>query len=356
MLNGKSTHSIALYAREQPDWSAHVLSYLTCRGFSVVDLPPLSGVAQKLPDIVIATSFSDSQRIASILDSQPSPRPLVLLITNESLAETSYADMVLPPSANLIEHTLRLHYQNRHLQRQVTELKQRVQEQERLSDEITLLKNAIVRNVSHELKTPLLHVKSAVALIAEDVDNQELVRYAKNATGRLEAVVKNITQLGSSLDINPGPVIVRDAVDATRRDLARSWRHPDAQERVEFDIQPNLPPILADKQGLATVLHLLIDNALKFSTDKIQVSACRIRHVVEFCVVDHGIGIASDQMDSIFETFYQIDSSTTRQYGGTGVGLALVRLILDHHQTRPRVESEVGKGSKFSFVLPVVEI
>jgi len=356
MLNGKSTHSIALYAKEKPDWSAHVLDHLTGKGFSIVDLPPLSGVAQNLPDIVIATSCSDSQRIASILDSQPSPRPLVLLITDETLVETGYADLVLPPSASLIEHTLRLHYQNQHLQKEVAKLKQRVQEQKRLSDEITLLKNAIVRNVSHELKTPLLHVKSAVALIAEDVDNEDLVYYAKNATGRLEAVIKNITQLGSSLDINPGPVIVRDAVDATRRDLARSWRHPDAQERVEFDIQSDLPPILADKQGLATVLHLLIDNALKFSKGKIHVSVCRVRHFVEFCVVDQGIGIASDQMDSIFETFYQIDSSSTRQYGGTGVGLALVRLILDHHQTRPRVESEVGKGSKFSFVLPVVEL
>ena len=103
-----------------------------------------------------------------------------------------------------------------------------------------------------------------------------------------------------------------------------------------------------------TVIQLLLDNALKFSDDKIEVHAHLIDTEVEISVIDYGIGIDSKNIDSIFDSFYQIDPSSTRRYGGTGVGLALVKLLTEKHMSKIKVESEINKGSKFSFRLKVI--
>jgi signal transduction histidine kinase len=105
-------------------------------------------------------------------------------------------------------------------------------------------------------------------------------------------------------------------------------------------------------------MQLLIDNALKFGDDKpIKViGQKRNDGTVYIAVQDEGIGIAKDKLKNVFDSFYQIDSSSTRRYGGAGVGLALVKLILDHHQTDIQVDSQEGKGSTFWFTLPIVEM
>jgi signal transduction histidine kinase len=114
--------------------------------------------------------------------------------------------------------------------------------------------------------------------------------------------------------------------------------------------------VQADKQGLAIVLQLLLDNALKFSQPAVEVHAYQKQKRVFITIKDQGIGIAADQLEKIFETFYQIDNSTTRRYSGMGIGLAIVRFILERHQTKITVESEQGKGSVFTFSLPVAEL
>src|SRR5690606_5375642 len=149
-----------------------------------------------------------------------------------------------------------------------------------------------------ELKTPLLQVKSAVALLAEDVKDEKLADYARGATARLETLVKNITLLGSSLDMNPSPVIVRDAIEYAKRNLGRIWEHVDARDRIKIDIEENLPPVLADKQGLSTALQLLMDNALKFSKEDITIYVRRSDKTrIEIGVRDQGIGIEQEHID-----------------------------------------------------------
>lgn len=233
----------------------------------------------------------------------------------------------------------------------------RARTERRTETEIDVLKNAIVKNVSHELKTPLLHVKSAVALLSEGGgDTRKLIEYASSATTRLETIVKNITMLGDSLEINPGPVIVREAIDAARRSLRRTWESRDHTERIKVTLAPELPPVLADKQGLITVLQLLIDNALKFSEKDVLVDA-RLdseRSQIVISVQDYGIGIADDKLGGIFDPFVQLDGSSTRRFGGTGIGLAIVKLILDYHKSIIHVKSELGAGSIFTFSLPAV--
>lgn len=291
-------------------------------------------------------------------------RPALFVLQAEGMslhtAESIGADGTLPTSAalSLLDPYLQLRDELLIAQGTIAQLREEAISAQRLKHELALLKHAIVRNVSHELGTPLLQVKSAVGMLNQDsVTNAKLIEYAKEATGRLESVIKNITLLGQSLNISPGPVVVRDVLEAARRNLRRAWEKGDKIDLIRSEIAPDLSPAIADKQGLVTVLQLLIDNALKFGKGKpVTVRAVREGDEIVISVHDQGIGIAQDKIDAIFDSFYQIDDSSTRHYGGAGVGLAIVKLILDYHKSEIRVSSELGVGSTFAFRLPVARI
>ena len=371
---GKKDICVAIYTAEIPSWADEILIHLTAQGYTLSRLDGTGGslfaTEKPVPDAIITLYATDGLRLAQELGNGliADYRPLLVHITNSpDYSPNEWADVILPPIPRFIEQQLRtllrLREENALLRQKVlclennmAEVSEALERQKRLSTEVEILRNAIVRNVSHELKTPLLQVKSAVALIAEGIEDEELVKYAKESTGRLETLVKNITLLGSSLDINPGPVIVRDAVEYAKRNLRRIWEHRYDVARVQTYYDPHLPPVLADKQGLSTVLQLLIDNALKFSQGVVEVLAHQTDDGVQISIKDYGIGIAPNQLNSIFELFYQGDSSSTRRYGGTGIGLAIVQLILDHHKAWIDVESQIGAGSTFSFLLPIVEM
>ncbi len=254
-----------------------------------------------------------------------------------------------------LEKLVMLHRKNQELKDGVDTLEADVAAQKRKSSEIEILKNAIVRNVSHELRTPLLQVKSAVALIGEDAADKKLISYAQNAVSRLETHIKNITMLGHSLDIHVTPIILRDAIEYAKRNLTRTWTRQSDADRILIKLEDNLPPVMADKQGLSTVLQLLMDNALKFGEgNDIEVIGRKSEDKVYIAVHDSGIGIANDQLHHIFDSFYQVDDTSTRPYGGAGVGLALVKLILENHQVKINVDSTLNKGSTFWFELSYI--
>lgn len=259
-----------------------------------------------------------------------------------------------PLSRSYTIHDLAI--ENRRLASEIDALKAQFDELRRATDEVALLKNAIIRNVSHELKTPLLHVKSAVALLAEEKINTTLADYAMGATARLEASVNNIVQLAYGMNSNIEPMLLRESVDLAMRNLRRSWETKDKIDRIRLQVEEQLPPVLADKQGMGIVLHQLTENALKFSCDPVYVRALREGDCVVVSVVDTGIGIAKEQIDKIFDAFYQVNASSTRSVGGMGIGLAIVKLILDRHNVQIQVESEVGRGSTFWFALPITEM
>ncbi len=175
------------------------------------------------------------------------------------------------------------------------------------------------------------------------------------ATTRLENVIQNVTQLAESLEIDLQPAQVSDSVAQAVRNLRRSWEYRDQVDRIEIDVPDKLAFVLADQQGIGTVLQLLLENALKFSKQNVKVTAQATDKGILVAVHDQGIGIASDQLDTIFDLFYQIDYTETRRFGGVGVGLTIVRLILEQHNTAIKVESTLKKGSIFSFTLPYFE-
>jgi signal transduction histidine kinase len=124
---------------------------------------------------------------------------------------------------------------------------------------------------------------------------------------------------------------------------------------VNVHVERNLPPVKCDEKKIQWVVTQLFDNAIKFTPKggKIGIEAFQRDGLGYVRVTDTGIGIPSDRLEEIFEPFHQLDSSSTRRYSGTGLGLALSNRILDAHSSRVRAQSVVNKGSMFEFSLPL---
>ena len=332
---------------------------------SVVDVPGTElALKEGCPDALIAPITTETLQLFAAIEANADlpERPLLVLIA-ESHKNSLPADLVL--SARWLDQQLdtglkmraRMMQLKRERDREIGNVEAHAEEHRRAVKEADLLKNAIVRTVSHELKTPLLQIKSAVSMLADDheKDWQKLVDYATEATARLETVIKNVTQLANTLEIKLEPMHISDAVSQADRNLHRSWQHKDNVDRIRIDADRRLPLVWADEQAIGIALQLLIDNGLKFSDREVMVSALAVDGQIEVSVTDYGIGIPQDKLDKIFDPFYQIDNSDARRFGGIGVGLAIVRLILERHHALIRVTSELGKGSTFSFALPCIE-
>lgn len=369
MVSAVDTPFRVLYwsGSDSPAWFTDLCSQLRYEQLTPKRLRgSIRSVLQKLQADAIIAPYERAvgKTFHAIIEALALPyRPLLVFILHDDVASAP-ADLLLPPFQYAIQQSVTMALSQRAaqlnlLREQETQqvslstISQHFEEHQRLAEELNLLKNAIVRNVSHELKTPLLQVKSAVSLMAEDSGSSTLPGYATGAVARLEAIIRNITQLADGLDIELSPITVQDSIDHAMRGLRRSWDQKPKVERVALKVENRLPPVMGDKQGLGIVLSQLLDNALKFSEDRVELIVRREGQSVIVSVRDYGIGIPKDKSDQIFESFYQIDSASTRRFGGTGVGLAIVRLILDRHLTQIEVVSEVGYGSTFSFQLPI---
>lgn len=123
---------------------------------------------------------------------------------------------------------------------------------------------------------------------------------------------------------------------------------------LDGDLSASVPPILGDAEHLRRVVDNLIGNALKFTPagGRIAVSLQSANGEVMLQVIDTGIGVEAEHQERIFERFYQADGTTRRTHGGCGLGLALVKEIVERHGGRVSVESQAGQGSTFTILLP----
>jgi two-component system phosphate regulon sensor histidine kinase PhoR len=127
---------------------------------------------------------------------------------------------------------------------------------------------------------------------------------------------------------------------------------------LKLETPEGLPPITGDLQRLGQVFDNLIGNAIKFSPNggKIWVRLQAEDASVRAEVIDQGIGMAMDQLDRVWERFYQVDGTTTRRFGGTGLGLAIVKRLVEAHHGQVGVSSEPGLGSTFYFTIPRADV
>ena len=231
---------------------------------------------------------------------------------------------------------------------------------EKLS-ELTDLKANFISNVSHELRTPLTHINGYLdLLLSGKVDNlskdqMNSLTTIKKAAGRLERLIEDLI-LFSTSETNK-LVISEDKVDPISFiDEIIEHNLPIAQKKdiaLSKNIEINTAMIILDRNKIQWVLNQLVDNAIKFTNPdgKISVTLVEKSEYFIFKVIDNGIGIATENLDEIFVPFHQLDGSSTRAYGGTGLGLALANKIITAHMSRLVVESTPGKGSTFSFAI-----
>ncbi|HUG85028.1 MAG TPA: ATP-binding protein, partial [Euzebya sp.] len=223
--------------------------------------------------------------------------------------------------------------------------------------EIERMKTEFLANVSHELRTPLTPIKGYAGVLARrDVGPEATMQYAReimDATRRLERVVGMIVDFAG---LDSGQVVLRrepvDLRPLVAETLAR-WRetHPDRQFLNRSD--RSLPPVLGDPDYLRRCLDELLDNAVKFSPDgdAVVVAASGRGAHVQLQVIDAGVGIDHEATQRLFSDFVQADGTETRHFGGLGLGLGLVKRILDGIGADVRVQSEPGRGTTVSLVL-----
>ncbi len=216
-----------------------------------------------------------------------------------------------------------------------------------------------VANVSHELKTPV----GALSLLAETLDGEEdpevvtrlSARVAAEA-GRLGRIIDDLLDLSR---IETNEAAAREPVPVQQLVAAAIEAVGPAAATLGVDLHAGtVPPELVvsgDRRDLVSALSNLVDNAVKYSEagSAVQLRVGSDGEVVCIDVVDRGIGIPQRDRERIFERFYRVDRARSRLTGGTGLGLSIVRHVAVNHGGEVRVESEEGKGSTFSLVLPV---
>jgi signal transduction histidine kinase len=229
---------------------------------------------------------------------------------------------------------------------------------------LSRLKSDFVANVSHELKTPLALIRLfAETLELGRVTNEEKAkqyyRVINKESQRLTQLINNILDFSR---IEAGRKEYRFApTDVARvvNDVVEAYRFQIEQQGFELtlDVPQNLPEISVDKEALAQALLNLLNNAIKYSRDekkiRIALSASKDRLLVS--VQDMGIGIEKSEQKKIFEKFYRASDSLVHDTKGSGLGLSLVRHIMDAHGGTVEVESAPGAGSTFTLSLPVRE-
>ena len=223
------------------------------------------------------------------------------------------------------------------------------------------MKNEFISVVSHELRTPLTSIRGSLGLLAGGVlgplpeKGQQMLDIAVRSTDRLVRLINDILDIER---IESGAETMRREV-VSASDLMDQARHAVQatadQAGLTLSVSASPLSIEVDPDRIVQTLINLLSNAIKFSEpgNTVWLRAKHSHDGALFTVEDDGRGIPADKLNSIFERFNQVDGSDSREKGGTGLGLAICRSIVGQHGGRIWVDSEVGEGSKFSFVIPV---
>ena len=238
---------------------------------------------------------------------------------------------------------------NRTLEQRVRERTAELNEALNRLSELNQMKANFVANISHELL-----ISESLGPIGEE--QRHALSVSQRASGKLEDMIEDLIMFSlasrGEMSMKLASVDIRRLISLVGKSAARK-----AEERgVNLIVNPpeNLPLVQADAEKISWVVTQLLDNGIKFtpSGGTVTVTVEEEGHnLVQVMVVDTGIGIPQSRMQEIFEPFHQLDGSSTRRFGGTGLGLSLVRQIVEAHGSLLDVKSDEGKGTTFKFPL-----
>jgi signal transduction histidine kinase len=223
-------------------------------------------------------------------------------------------------------------------------------------------KSNFVANVSHELKTPL----SLISLFSEilglgRVNNEEkkteYYGIIRHESRRLNQTIDNILDFSrieagrKTYDLVAGDMaeVIENVLSTHRYQIVNSGFD------VQTDIQSDLPPVLIDREAMAQAISNLLDNAIKYSgrVKQLSITVKTVDSDLSIEIADHGIGIPRAEQAKVFEKFYRVGNGLVHDVKGSGLGLSLVKHIIEAHNGTIAVESDVGKGSRFTILLPL---
>lgn len=231
--------------------------------------------------------------------------------------------------------------------------------------EVSRVKSEFTSIVSHELRTPLTAIKEGIEIVLDgsagpvndeqkdflDVSKRNVARLARLINDVLDFQKLDAGKMQYTMEMGDINLLVSD-IEKTMSLSMRSLE--DVEINLSANLEEGLPEINFDRDRITQVLTNLVNNAIKF-TDKgdITLVSKKEGNFLKVSVEDTGMGIKAEDMDKLFENFSQIASANNRKTGSSGLGLAIAKKIIQHHGGEITVESEYGRGSKFSFTLPV---
>jgi len=244
---------------------------------------------------------------------------------------------------------------------------QKIEEARKKAEEADHLKTAFLQNISHEIRTPLNAIMgfSDVILSDDEIDESDKKSYLQLIirNGQILLHVFNdtikLSRLQSGLiSVEKDFIYLNNTITDLYRQFSIEKKLLGKNHLVLIPIKGNENSkfsVCTDGQKVKDILESLIDNAIKFTKEGEIHFGYQIIDggLLEFFVIDTGIGIPENKFEEIFQRFYQLDSSMTREYGGTGIGLSLAMDFAKLLGTKIEIQSIVGKGSRFSFKIPV---
>jgi PAS domain S-box-containing protein len=228
------------------------------------------------------------------------------------------------------------------------------------------MKTAFVSTVSHELRTPLTSIKGFISTLLQDAEGfydaetrQEFYEIIDSECDRLQRLIEDLLNVsriesGRALQMNWGffnPLAIIEKVINAQRS------YTDTHD-LKLEAQGEIPAVLGDSDKFDQIMTNLLSNAIKYSPNggDVIVGVHSENDTLTVSVKDQGIGIPADKLSRVFEKFERVDDKDTRQAGGTGIGLFLVKHLVERHEGHIWVESEPGKGSTFIFRIPLIPV
>lgn len=250
--------------------------------------------------------------------------------------------------------------EKRIMEQQLKEYHGKLQKSYEELKEADRLKTEFISNITHELLTPLTSIKGFVELLNDETigkindEQKKSLDIVLRNSDRLIQLIKELIDAAyfeqNKFKLKFGMVSINNIISRSLQDM-----HPQANEKKITIIQDikSLPDIWADEEKIIQVLSNLLSNAIKFTPQNgiISVTAVDDTNHIKISITDTGIGIPPDKLSRIFDRFYQIDGSTSRKYGGMGIGLSICKSIIEGHYGSIWAESN-GNGSTFNVTLP----